>query len=109
MWPTSWSFSTLRKRKSKAEHGLEISMHDRQELGGGLGSEGGVSRWGYFEKQLCVCVLKGMTVEPEEEQTSSRVALVRVKARSDLLKPCHSLVYSKGAFGGFGVKNTGTD
>lgn len=74
-------------------------MRDRQELGGG------VSQWGYFEKQLCICVPKGMTVESEEEQTTFRVALVTVRGAGDHVM---SLVFSKGEVHVFGVKHTGT-
>lgn len=50
-------------------------------------NEGGF-QWGYFEKQLCICVPKGMTPESEEEQISSRVAPMTVEASRDLLRLC---------------------
>lgn len=80
--PTSRSFSRICKRHSrdaKQNVGRKFRcVKDRQEYGGGR--EGGVSGWGYFEKQLCICVPKAMTVESEEEQTTFRVALVTVEA-----------------------------
>lgn len=38
--------------------------------------ERGVFQWGYFEKQLCICVSKGMSTVSEEEHTPVSHALL---------------------------------
>lgn len=64
--------------KTEALRGLEMRMSEWWERG--------VFRWGYFEKQLCISVSKGMNTVSEEEHTPvSHVLLLLF--RSEVLVP----------------------
>lgn len=54
-------------------------------------SEGGGFQWGYFEKQLCICVSKGMSTVSEEVHTPVSHVLVLLVLHTVLsLFPVHT-------------------